>query len=330
MSGQRRPGQGGAGAPPAAADGGPRPWAQLVQERTLLAMLLEASVPKPGNVGPGLSRPGTHYHHYLASAAALGPSLRAATEGTVPLGQTVLQAVRDSQASQPGGNVHLGVILLAYPLARAAVQRGPWPPTAPPSEQVRCLRSAVQELLATCGPDDSVHYFDAVSAASPGGVHPLPGSDYDVHDASTRQRLQRNGLPLLAWMAMGKDRNAVAAEYCQGYPLSTGVGLQALQAHWDIDREGAIRRAYLALLATAPDPMVSARGGDDAALEVQRAASTLLATAGEGVVSVKACGPLDRWLRKRQLNPGATADLTAATIQLGLLTHLTWTAAATG
>jgi len=105
VSGQRRPGQGGAGAPPAAADGGPRPWAQLVQERTLLAMLLEASVPKPGNVGPGLSRPGTHYHHYLASAAALGPSLRAATEGTVPLGQTVLQAVRDSQASQPGGNV---------------------------------------------------------------------------------------------------------------------------------------------------------------------------------------------------------------------------------
>jgi triphosphoribosyl-dephospho-CoA synthase len=56
-----------------------------------LACLLEVSAPKPGNVSPGVHFRDARYEDWLASAAAIGPSL--AVAGTRPLGRTVLDAV---------------------------------------------------------------------------------------------------------------------------------------------------------------------------------------------------------------------------------------------
>ena len=59
-----------------------------------LACLLEASVPKPGNVSPGRPFADLRYEDFLAGAAAIGAPLAAA--GSQPLGLTIGLRVREA------------------------------------------------------------------------------------------------------------------------------------------------------------------------------------------------------------------------------------------
>ncbi len=305
------------------------PWSQTVIQRTQLALILEVSTPKPGNVSPLSDDGRSAFPHFVASALSLGPSLQRAIDPRQPLGDVMFQGVRDSLHAQGGGNVHLGSILLCYPIARVAATLGPTlassePGVPLPVGELRGMRTLLRQLIGSLTLQDTLAVFDAIQASSPGGLRPLPQSRFDAADPDTRGRLEEADLSLQQWMATGLHLNAIAAEYCSGFELTLTVGLPALWRLWPLGLRLATTRCYLELLAARADSLVAGKGGEAAAATVQRKAAELLEGSSlADPVPAEALDGLDRWLRQEHLNPGTTADLTAAALQVGLLRGLT-------
>ena len=97
-----------------------------------LAILLEVSAHKPGNVSVVTNFEKTYYDHFLASAVAAASSFEAAAEqgisvsqgkidaADVGVGQLIKRCVADINAWQHGGNTLLGAVILLSPIAVAA------------------------------------------------------------------------------------------------------------------------------------------------------------------------------------------------------------------
>ena len=106
--------------------------AENIRKCLQLAILLEVSVDKPGNVNLASSFEGTTCQHFLASAIAAGSAFQeAACHGAsvmenkldisnVGLGQLIKSCASDVNSWQKGGNTILGTIMLFAPIAVAA------------------------------------------------------------------------------------------------------------------------------------------------------------------------------------------------------------------
>ena len=106
--------------------------AQHISKCLELAILLEVSSEKPGNVNLTTGFEGTICQHFFASAVAAGPSFQeAAYRGTlvaekklgiseVCLGQLIKNCASGVNSWQRGGNTILGTIMLFMPIAVAA------------------------------------------------------------------------------------------------------------------------------------------------------------------------------------------------------------------
>ena len=264
------------------------------------ACLLEASAPKPGNVSLFASFRDATYEDFLASAAAIGPAFAAA--GEQPLGATIRTAVEATARWAPS-NTNLGLVLLLAPLARAALRPG-----------LETLRAQLASTLADTTVADARDVYAAIRSAAPGGLG--RASEQDVADTPTAT--------LREAMVLARDRDAIAREYATDFEATFGVGAPALRRAlsdglgW---RDGVVE-AYLTLLAVAPDTHIARKLGSDAAATVQRRARAVLDAGGVRTMAGReATAALDRELRDEAntLNPGATADLTGASIYVVLL-----------
>jgi triphosphoribosyl-dephospho-CoA synthase len=273
----------------------------LVAAAAETACLLEAHAPKPGNVSPGRGRPGLTYRDFVVSAEILGQVFRRGA-GRWRVGRLVHATIAKSRA-QVRTNTHLGIVLLLAPLAKAALRR-----------TQGTLRRRLRDVLGTLDRDDARRAYAAIRLARPGGLGRAPRED--VRRAPT--------VTLLEAMRLAAERDAVAREYATGYEATFTVGAPA------IDRarrrgarlEQAIVVAYLELLAARPDTLVERRHGRSAARRVSRESAQVLEAGGplrpEGRVLLER---LDRRLRgaKPPINPGAAADVVAASLFVWLL-----------
>lgn len=265
-----------------------------------LACLLEASAPKPGNVGPGAPFHDTRYEDFLASAAAIGSALAAAS--AEPLGTTVRRAV-EATARWVGANSNLGIVLLLAPLARAALRRDGRP-----------LRTRVAETLAATTVADARDVYGAIRLARPAGLGRVGAQDVMTEPTVT----------LRAAMALAAERDAVAREYATDFATTFTIGVPALER---ARRDGlrwpeATVETYVTLLAAQPDTHVARKLGALAAADVQRRGRAALAAGGVRTAAGRAeLAALDRHLRdeRNRRNPGTTADLTTASLYVVLL-----------
>jgi triphosphoribosyl-dephospho-CoA synthase len=113
-------------------------------------------------------------------------------------------------------------------------------------------------------------------------------------------------------------------EACANFPHVIGVGLPALtQAR----RTGRTERdsrllALLQIMSHLDDTCVLYRGGTEAQELVHRGSAQVLAVGGPGTPEGNAAlRDLDRELVRRQISPGGSADLLAATLFLDALQH---------
>jgi triphosphoribosyl-dephospho-CoA synthase len=263
------------------------------------ACLLEATVPKPGNVSRGKDLPGLSYRDLLLSATCIGPAFgRLATKR---VGRVILEAIRDTRR-RVGTNTNLGIVLLLAPLARAALLRGGG------------LRVRLRRVLRGLNVADARDAYRAIRLADPGGLGRAPQEDVSGEPRRS----------LLGCMRLAGRRDAIAREYATGYRATFVCGLKALRA---ARRRGApprraIIQTFLALLARAPDTHLMRRHGPRAACAVSREARSILANGGALTArGRRLIAALDRRLRSARppLNPGATADLTAAVLFVALL-----------
>jgi triphosphoribosyl-dephospho-CoA synthase len=266
-----------------------------------LACLLEASAPKPGNVSPGVSFHDTRYEDFLASAAAIAPAFLEVDRQSV--GDTIRRAIESTRA-WTDANTNLGIVLLLAPLAHAALGSTP-----------KSLRERVRRVIALTTVEDATAVYSAIRLARPGGLG----------DAATEDVAVSPTVTLAAAMELASDRDDVAREYVTAFERTFTVGAPALvkARAAGLDWSDAVVECYLALLATVPDSLIARKLGPDAADEVSRQASAVLAAGGVRTnAGRRALASFDLDLRdvRNTRNPGTTADITAAALFVVLLT----------
>jgi triphosphoribosyl-dephospho-CoA synthase len=260
-----------------------------------LACLLEVSAAKPGNINPTHEFSDTTYADMVRSALALGPVFGRGRAVERSVGELIADGV-EATARVARANTNLGIVLLFAPLVRAAVTRR--------AEQ--SLRSGVERILARLDVDDAAAAFAAIASAQPGGLGAAP-----EHDVRAPARVS-----LREAMAAAAHRDSIASEYVNGYAIVFDSAVPLLD---EALRNGsstldAIVSLHVGLLASHPDTLIARKAGDAAARSVSAAARSVR----EGAMSL---ADFDASLRRdgNRLNPGATADLVAATLLAALL-----------
>jgi triphosphoribosyl-dephospho-CoA synthase len=273
---------------------------RTVAQMAQMACVLEACAPKPGNVNRFHDFSDTSLEDYLLSAVAIGPAFENAARAGV--GQTIWQAVSDTRKLAQS-NTNLGMILLLAPLVKAGIDTEP-----------KNIRQSLSAVLRDLTVEDARLAYDAIRIVQPGGLG-------KTHDADISRE---PSITLLQAMALAQERDSIAREYVTDFAISFEIGLPALNEALcrGADFPSAVVQAFLTILSTTPDTLIARKKGIDSAREVSQRMKEILAHGGVFTADGKAAlKQLDCDLRDpaHTLNPGTTADLTAATIFLQLL-----------
>ena len=199
---------------------------------------------------------------------------------------------------QTGGNTQFGAILLLTPLVRAAAEDRLDPAGA---------ASVVQATTV----DDAVGFYRAFDHVEVAVEDPPPAVDApDVRrGGDAAPDLRERGQTLAAVMAESAPVDGVAAEWTEGFPRTFEAAGSILDLSGPVaDRAAAV---YLDLLADRVDTFVASQHGPETARSVRDRA----AAARDGEVDPTA---LAEEFVERGINPGTTADLTAAALFVAL------------
>lgn len=269
-----------------------------------LALLLEvAGTPKPGNVDRHRDLEDLWFEHFLAGAVGATPGLEMAETGA-PIGDAFERAV-EGMAGQRGGNTQFGSLLLLVPLVSAA--------------RADLTPAAVERVVAETTVVDAAGFYRAfdhvdVFVDEP----PADMAALDVRRGSDAvPALEERGLTLQEILERSAPGDDVAREWTTGFERSFTAAERLETASGPVvDRAAAV---FLSLLADRPDTLVATRSGAEVAREVTDRARELderdaLETDRE-VVEAFADD-----LVARGINPGTTADLTAAGLFIALET----------
>ena len=153
--------------------------AQHISKCLQLAIMLEVSGQKPGNVSFTANFEKTRVEHFLASSVAAGPTFQEAAYlgtsvaekrlevGKVGLGELIKDCTVDVNAWQKGGNTILGTVMLFVPIAVAA---GITPMKEGYVLDFSKLRKNIDLVVKSTTAWDSVHLYEAVDIANPSGL----------------------------------------------------------------------------------------------------------------------------------------------------------------
>ena len=292
-----------------------------------LAMLLEVSAAKPGNVTFATSFKGTRVEHFFASAVAAGAWFEEAARrgiavhdgklsvGDVGIGQLMKDCAADVNAWQTGGNTLLGTVMLLVPLAVAA---GMTPTRKNLIFDFSRLRKNLRLAVKSTTAEDAVHLYEAIDIAKPSGLNEAP--DLDVTDPASKARLIEENVSLFEVFKLAAGYDDICSEWVHNYPITFDLAYPYLMAQLergDLDR--AVIHTFLKILSEHPDTFIARKAGVEKAREVSSEAKKILELGGlETSEGRKSIVEFDRTLREsgNLLNPGTTADLTAAALAL--------------
>lgn len=262
-----------------------------------LACLIEATVPKPGNVHRGADFDDLNFFDFQAAAVAIGPAMEAvSSDGRV--GRAVLHATRATR-TLTATNVNLGIVLLIAPLAAAS--------------RYGALRDGVKSVLAGMVTDDAAQVYEAIRLAQPGGMGQVKEADVAGPPPSS----------LIDAMRLAADRDSIAKQYVTDFADVFDLVVPELQRGlaqgWSL--ADTVIRTHLRVLHELPDTLIARKCGVAKAKEVATWAGQVLAAGSPDDENYnEALADLDFELRSdgHKLNPGTTADLIAAGLFVAL------------
>jgi triphosphoribosyl-dephospho-CoA synthase len=263
-----------------------------IAEAITWACRWEAAARKAGNVHPGASFDDLSYSDLVASAEAIGLAI----EGSLsePLGQAILRAVRASRQATRS-NAHLGTILLLAPLARAS--------------SVGTIAGSIAGVLDSLTVDDTRLTYAAIRLAAPGGLGRCQVGDVGDEPSITLGQA----------MHLAADRDLIARQYatCFRDVVDSALPWLTEMLATGMPFEAAVVRLHLRILACWPDSLIARKCGSALAGEISRRATEVLRAGGPETDSFRQSFQcFDSWLRcdGNRRNPGASADLVAATL----------------
>ena len=296
-----------------------------------LATLLEVSAyPKPGNVHRLRDFQTTRYEHFLAGSVAISPHINKLAQSgfdikagnkaweDLGLGNYIYSAIKDTFEWQSGGNVNLGIVLLFAPIAAAAGY-------ILKDEIIRVdeLILAAKKAIKSATPKDAVSVYrsirDSMTDKVLGSV-----SDLDVSERSSLKQILRDKINLYEIFLKCAERDTICSEWVSGYNITAKKGypylLEAIKRTNNINT--ATIDTFLYLLSENPDSLIVRKNDLTTAIRVSDSAREILDHGGYGSETGKRLTEkfdLDLQGTNSLLNPGTTADLTAASLFLLLL-----------
>lgn len=304
--------------------------AQHIQRCLQLAIILEVSADKPGNVNLVVDFEGTRVEHFLASSVAAGPSFYEAAHRGIEiaekkrklseagLGELIRWGIKDIDEWQHGGNTLLGTIMLFAPLAVAA---GMTPTDEKYIMDYALLRKNMDAVIQASTAQDSVAVYEAIDIAKPSGLNGAPDLSVKAKDSKTRLINENVTLAQVFKIAAGYDD--ICSEWTNNFPITFDLAYPYLQNELNHkDLNSSIVNSFLKVLATHPDTFISRKVGAEKAQEVSDGAKEILQLGGtESAKGKDALIAFDKKLRKagNDYNPGTTADITAAALALTTL-----------
>ena len=298
-----------------------------------LAILLEASAHKPGNVSLVTNFENTRFEHFLASAVAATPSFELAAErGTavaegkstlteIGLGQLIRNCAAEIDAWQHGGNTLLGTIILLLPIAAAA---GMTP--VGKDFDIRRLRKALKLIVESTTAADAVNLYEAIKIANPGGLGGAP--DLDINDPSSETRILRENVSLFQVFKIAEKYDTICSEWINNYSVTFDMAYPSLAKKLENrnDLNQAIIHTFLEVLANVPDTFIARKVGIERSRKVSASAQKVLDLGGLKTASgTRILHRFDGQLRRSNnlLNPGTTADIVSAALSLCILSGYT-------
>lgn len=264
------------------------------------SFITEVNALKPGNVSPYSEGHDMTVADFVKSAELTSPIL---CNATLSVGERILESVKITM-SEVGCNTNLGMLLLFAPLIRAA-ELG-----------VASFHSNLGMVLQELDDKDTACIFAAISYASPGG---LGESDkYDVN-----KQLESNTTLHMA-MTEAKDRDVIAKQYVTDFADIFSQGFMCIEdfaARWNSVQWAAVA-CYMGFMAEFPDSHIRRKYGQKVAEQIKINAAPI-ATAFQNEDSPEEATEIlmkfDKALKQKEVNPGTSADLTAASL---LIYHL--------
>jgi len=317
-----------------------------------LAAVLEVSGwPKPGNVHRTRDHSDARFEHFLAGSIALGSSIEAAAlrgvmaaRGKISLseigvGRFIKKAVKDFSFSHKGGNTHLGVCLLFIPLSAAAaktyVEKGGF--------STLFLRKNVWDIMRSTTSIDAVRVYEAIRmVSSPRELGKVSGKGApDLYDKNAKKKILSSGVTLFDAMKEASSYDTVARELVTSMEISFNVGFRELVETFERARDinVAIVHTFLRILSEFPDTFIARKIGLKKENDVKRAVeigireTRWISEAAMRILDLggltteegrSALWKLDEKLQNlgKDYSPGTTADLTASSLMVALLTGL--------
>lgn len=272
-------------------------------QNAVLALLLEVTgTPKPGNVDRHREYEDLRFEHFMAGASGSIPGLALAADSGADLGHAFEQSVA-GMAEQTAGNTQFGALLLLCPLVRTTVQGELTPRRTETVVEATTVEDA-------CAFYRAFEHVDVAVDDPPDGLEALDirrGPDAEPH-------LRDQGYALCDVMELSREVDGVAREWTDGFPRSFAA------AEWIATEDGPVSNqtssTFLRLLAEEPDTFIETQHDRETAERATEQAREALD--GERDPETLA----DEFV-ERSINPGTTADLTAAALFIALERGLT-------
>ena len=313
-----------------------------------LAAAIEVSGwPKPGNVHRTFDFSDTRFEHFIAGSIALGPVMRqAALRGIdvglgkleiekIGVGRLIKEAVMDVKRWHGGGNTHLGVSLLFSPLAASAglayVING--------KIDVKSLRENVRKVMVSTSSQDAADVYDTIISVNPTALGRLEGANSpDLKDRDAATKLSEQQFTLYDVMVASSKWDNISREWYSGMQICFETGYPTILNVYQNtnDPNIAVVHTFLTIVHKHPDTLIARKVGIKETPYIAKAVKTGLKktswvaeTAGKilkmrGLTTERgrrALFEFDQKLQagKGELNPGTSADLTAASLMIFFL-----------
>ncbi|MDI6644864.1 MAG: triphosphoribosyl-dephospho-CoA synthase [Methanobacteriaceae archaeon] len=295
----------------------------LISKIAQIASVLEVSGhPKPGNVHRTHDFEDMVFEDFLISGIVIGEDIKKAAQRglkykgekdkfhQIKLGKLIKDAVMET-SEWIANNTNLGIVMLLIPISAAAGM----------SSNLNELRNNVENIMKKTTPQDAVELYDAINIADAGGMGKQEKFDVTSHEA--KNSLLEKNVSMYDVLKISSKWDLLAFELTHKMPVTFELGFPTFL---DVKAKHGINRAtvqtFLTILSKYPDTLISRKYDDDVAGKVSQGANNILKEGGILTnKGLKMLESFDQELIKNQLNPGTTADLTASSIMVGLLSQ---------
>lgn len=272
-----------------------RPSSLVLESMVKDSFVQEIEALKPGNVSKYAAGHNMTYCDFERSAELCSPIL---CNDSLGLGESILHSVEVTR-KEIGCNTNLGMLLLFAPLIKAYKT----------NNKKDNIRNSLKNVLEHLDQKDSEKVFQAIRLAQPGGLGRVDKQDVNFSPS----------INLLEAMSLAAERDMIARQYVSGYEAVFNIGLKSLvefDKRWN-SVEWATVACYLSLMVTFPDSHIRRKFGAEVAKHILNRSKPVFERFINNKNPAEAKSELlefDKELKDSGINPGTSADLTAASL----------------